>query len=263
MLYVGCTILDSLVGGTIAFATTKLTADLAEDGNTAYVKSVNNFPDFMALGNVGQDYVVGTATFTQDSVLVVGIGTAWTEAMDGSSIKLNADDWDHIVSLVLDTTHLRLTYNYKDTGGTGPYTMAPRLVNYLGLFIENEYVGYTSKTAGVNPSFNNLQRGQAYGTSLTLAVEHTENAPVMSEESSNLNSLIGFKVITTQTIWGKMFAVGDFVWSWMKAIPKFLLWDYDFLNTVAIVKPFLWAMSVGFVLVLALYVKRLLNPLSN
>ena len=181
LLFVGCTILDALMGGTIAFASTRLTSDLAEGATIAYVESTKDFPSSMSSTN-------------------------------------------------------------------------------SGVFIGKEYIGYTGKT---DTAFSGLQRGKKYGTEVTKDVLHSAGSMVYSEESSHLNSLLGFKVITSETIWGKMFAIGEFVVAWAVALPAFLMWNYDFLDSVSIVKPFLWCISIGVVVVFALYLKKLISPFGS
>ena len=178
LFWVGCTILDALIGGNVAFATTKLTVDLPADGVTTYVETTRNFP---------------------------------------------------------------LSMNLTDEG----------------IFIGTEYIGYDNKTSGANPSFIGLQRSKQYGTANTTGVIHLIGCLVMSEESNHLNTLMGYNVVTSEGIFGKATAIVDTVLNWAWSFPQFLMWDYNFLEDVSIIKPFLWCISIGVVVVFALYIKKL------
>lgn len=73
----------------------------------------------------GTAYTEGTATFTFNSVAVVGSGTTWDDStMADGIIKYDADDvWCKIAS-VENTTNLTLAAVYTELGGSGNYTMA-------------------------------------------------------------------------------------------------------------------------------------------
>lgn len=83
-----------------------------------------------------ESYKVGTATFTNGSDQVAGVGTAWTSDMVGHPIELDADAVLHEVASVEDVDALTLTANYSDTGGSGAYTIFPsRVVENLPLSV--------------------------------------------------------------------------------------------------------------------------------
>lgn len=74
----------------------------------------------------GLSYTTGTATFTNGSDQVLGIGTAWVDAtMAGGNIKADDDGIWHKIESVEDGTHLTLYNLYTGDGGAGmSYTMA-------------------------------------------------------------------------------------------------------------------------------------------
>lgn len=133
--------------------------------------------------------------------------------------------------------------------------------------IGEEEIMYGNRTS---TSFTGLTRGYNSTTAAYHAATSSGGSPtmVMSQETSLLNTLMGFKVVTTSGVWGKMTSLIEFVGTWLKSIPKFLMWDYPFLDgsmfgiPFAMVKPFLWAISAAFVVVFFMYVKNLVNPVS-
>jgi len=76
---------------------------------------------------IGMAYSDGTATFTNGSNNVTGIGTAWVAAMEDGNIQ--ADDGDEIWTKILSIdspTQLTLCNPYSGTGGAGlDYEMRP------------------------------------------------------------------------------------------------------------------------------------------
>jgi hypothetical protein len=73
-------------------------------------------PDFM-IGST--DYSVGTATFTQGSNAVLGIGTAFDNSLLGGLIKPDAGTDYYIVASVTDSTHLVLDEVYAPATAAG------------------------------------------------------------------------------------------------------------------------------------------------
>lgn len=71
----------------------------------------------------GQNYSTGTATFTQNSEIVIGSGTVWVEAMVGGTIKYEADNRTYMIEAVTNSTNLTLTRYYAYSGGSGDYIM--------------------------------------------------------------------------------------------------------------------------------------------
>jgi hypothetical protein len=92
-----------------------------------YVPPTTTLPDVAGvisnLGGSVTSYTDGTATFTNGSKLVTGIGTKWISTMNGGQIELNADGVWYTIAGVTSSTNLSLTANYTNTGGTGAYTM--------------------------------------------------------------------------------------------------------------------------------------------
>jgi hypothetical protein len=74
----------------------------------------------------GSLYSTGTATFTQGSTGVVGIGTAWVTSMEDGVMKSNTDGvWVKILTVV-NPTNITLYSLYPAAGGAGmAYTMQP------------------------------------------------------------------------------------------------------------------------------------------
>ena len=82
-------------------------------------------------------YRTGTATFTTDSDEVSGTNTAWTSAMVGRKIQLDADATECVIKSVETTTALTLTANYSDTGGSGAYTIfASAITEHIPLGVQ-------------------------------------------------------------------------------------------------------------------------------
>ena len=64
--------------------------------------------------------ITGTITFTNGSAAVVGAGSLFTtELTNSDQIKLNADGVYYAILSITDNTHLTLTTNYTNTGGSG------------------------------------------------------------------------------------------------------------------------------------------------
>lgn len=81
----------------------------------------------------GQEYAIGTATFTNGSVNITGVGTSWNEDMEGGMIRSDVDNIWQVVDQVTSATTLTLTAVYAGAGGAGhAYTMAPRMPDREG-----------------------------------------------------------------------------------------------------------------------------------
>lgn len=76
-------------------------------------------------GAAGVAYSTGTATFTNGSYTVTGLGTVWVAAMEDGNIKADADGVWTKIETVVNNTELTLYSPYTGTGGAGlVYTMA-------------------------------------------------------------------------------------------------------------------------------------------
>ena len=115
------------------------------------------------------------------------------------------------------------------------------------VYVENEKVRYTSKTA---TQFNVTQRG----LDGTTAVAHSEGARVKNETSNILNSLLGYNVATTAATYGTAAAVVGMTWNIIRSIPRMIAWNYSYLEDgLSIIKyVVLWPISAGFVFALGL-----------
>ena len=72
-------------------------------------------------------YRTGTITVTKGSANVVGVGTAWTNALVGRFLR-RANDWHEVLS-VTDATHLTLKSPYQEATASGvSYHIVPRRV---------------------------------------------------------------------------------------------------------------------------------------
>ena len=115
----------------------------------------------------GAAYSTGTATFTNGAAAVVGAGTTWTSAMEGSVIWSATDLVSHIVLSVADTTNLTLASNYSAAGGAGHnYIMLPCLINEQ---VANNYDGgitFGSNPAGVTSTSSGLVSGTSYAATV-------------------------------------------------------------------------------------------------
>jgi hypothetical protein len=79
-----------------------------------------------SVNGAGISYTTGTATFTNGSTTVTGLGTAWVNGtMAGGNIKADADGVWYRIASVSNATTLVLDSAYYSTGGAGlAYTMA-------------------------------------------------------------------------------------------------------------------------------------------
>ena len=110
------------------------------------------------------------------------------------------------------------------------------------VYIENEKVRYTSKTA---TQFNVTRRG----LDGTTAVAHESGVKVKNETSNILNSLLGYNVATAAATYGTAAAVVGIAWNLIGSIPKMIAWNYSYLEGgLSIIKyVVLWPISAGFV----------------
>lgn len=138
-----------------------------------------------ASGVQGQAYSTGTATFTNGSTTVTGVGTTWIAGMEGGNIQSDADGVWHKILSIDAVNQLTLYSPYSSTGGAGlVYTMA-----VSPGFVGSGTGGYTSTPV---ETFSTLMDAQ-------IAVQRS---PIIG----------AFSVITNGEFWA---SVGKFVfWQW-------------------------------------------------
>jgi len=147
-----------------------------------------------------------------------------------------------------------LTTTLSDVGMTLYVENSSRFPLSGYVWLEDEYIRYSSKTT-TPPTFVVLERGVDYGDTETDASAHSEGKLVMTDEAKDLNVLMGVQVVQAEGAIGTTFAFASFAWSWVKALPKFLMWDYAFVDEINFLRPFLYAISVGFLIVMGSYIK--------
>jgi len=141
-----------------------------------------------------------------------------------------------------------LTLNVGDTQG---------FMDSGYIFIEEEYIRYTSKT-GTTFVIPTAGRGYTYGNTVTVASVHAVGTMVQANEANTLNSLMGYSIAEYDTEGGQSFNFVSFIWAWTKAFPKFLMWDYNFLKGLWWLLPFLYGLSIAIVVVMAKYIREFL-----
>jgi len=157
-----------------------------------------------------------------------------------------------------DTT--ALTSTLSETGMTVYVKSTQRFPASGYVWIEDEYIRYSSKTTDpttfvVWQSGTKTGRAQYYGNTKTDAESHSIEKLIMTDEAKDLNVLMGVQIVQAEGVLGTTFAFASFAWSWVKALPKFLMWDYSFVDSISYLRPFLYAISIGFLVVMGSYIK--------
>jgi hypothetical protein len=113
-------------------------------------------------------YSTGTATFTQGSDAVVGIGTAFSKSLIGGLIKPTVDTAYYTVKSVTDITHLTVDRNYAPATATGvAYGIVADKIQDLDNYT---YIGAIT-----------------WGTNSTLSIESYESTSAVSSTGTGVN----------------------------------------------------------------------------
>jgi len=146
--------------------------------------------DFQNTGSeTGLSYTTGTANFTQGSTGVLGIGTTWVATMEDGLIKSNSDGvWVKILAVV-NPTNITL------------YSLYPIVPTGVGLYTMKPSQGWA---------------GSANGTGGYSEAPNTTLGTIMNAwESIQRNPLNTISVIFNPSIWGAIYKVMTWQWSFM------------------------------------------------
>ena len=145
------------------------------------------------------------------------------------------------------TTSLSATGTTVTVASTTDFTTGPDYV-YIG----DEKLLYSTKDAthfyiyddGSTPEVD----GRGYDGA--TAVGHGNTVNVKNDASNIMNSFLGYNVAAASTTFGSMQAIIMTGFAILKALPRVLMWDYNFLNEgwMPMVKyVLLYPLSIGFV----------------
>jgi len=150
--------------------------------------------------SVGQTYSTGTATFTNGSTTVNGVGTNWVAAMEDGIIKSDTDDVWYKIKTIDAVNQLTLYVQYAEAGGVGHnYTMQP-----------------TPGWAGSG--------GGGYSTSPLAKMEGLMNVT----QSTQRNPVAGaISILTSSTFWGSAFEIVTWQWSFLEGY-EMIYWIFLF-----------------------------------
>jgi hypothetical protein len=123
--------------------------------------------------------------------------------------------------------------------------------------IDSEVICYSSKTS-TSFIINNIDGRGCRGTE---AKSHSTGALVLSQSAGILNSALGFNAQEVVTDAGILDVIKAFGFGTLRAVTKFVLWDYAFLDgDFRIIKfLFLYPISAGFVITLSLQSSNLIS----
>lgn len=115
-------------------------------------------------------------------------------------------------------------------------------------FIGEEKIAHTGKTA---TKLTGVTRGYE-GTEDTA---HADNVQVYSEDAGVINYALGYNIATVGATSGAL-SVVVMPWKFLTiTVPRIVMWNYSFLQgDMGIIGYFLFAISIGFVITLALAV---------
>lgn len=152
----------------------------------AYLGSTYDYQNTEA--SVGVTYSTGTVTFTQGSIGVVGLGTAWVASMEDGVIKSNVDGvWVKILTVV-NPTNITLYSLYPAAGGAGMvYTMRPT-PGWVGTGTGGYSEAPTTTLGAIMEAKNAIQKNPVVGT---------------------------ISVITNGKVWGAVYKIITWQWSFM------------------------------------------------
>lgn len=93
------------------------------------LRTLSSLDDFFFLRAESQivtiaPYITGTATVISNLVLVGGVGTAWTTAMEGRAFAIGGDSLVYRIVQVDSPIQLRINLAYQGTTGSFNYTIA-------------------------------------------------------------------------------------------------------------------------------------------
>jgi len=115
------------------------------------------------------------------------------------------------------------------------------------LTIGDEEIAYTGKT---DTTFTGCTRGY----NGTTACTHDDNVNTYTSNASVVNSALGFNVASTAATFGALSVVVIPFNFFTKTLPQLVSWNFSFLTgDLAFVAYFFFAISIGLVVVLALY----------
>jgi hypothetical protein len=171
----------------------------------------------------GAAYSAGTATFANGSANVTNGGVAdWDSTLDGAVIKLNADNVWHVIDSVTSNTTLTLASAYTGVGGSGAYTIAPRLPDRAGT-LQDGAITWGANPAGVTLTLGSFATTEALGGSAVDVTPDTlpdmETSDWFTESNNStlstnpfypvvrvLSSTGGLSTFTEQQVW-RFFAI--------------------------------------------------------